>query len=156
MRCLLERKPKKLSFLKTRFWLFLLFCFVLILFCFVFCLGLLCFSFYFLILLHPRKLWPKLGCKFASFAFLVYYVWLYFPRSEHKKPQDIGSLLAWFAFLGKCFQWIFSEVFGHIFWEVFGGKSSATVFVCQPLTLISASFFGLYEMACVFKARINP
>ena len=26
----------------------------------------------------------------------------------------------------------------------------------QPLTLISVSFLGLYEMACVFKARINP
>ena len=49
-----------------------LFCFVL--FCFVFGPGLLCFVLFcfVFILLHPRKIWPKLGCKFASFAFLVY------------------------------------------------------------------------------------
>ena len=37
---------------------------------FLFCSVLFCFFVF--ILLHPGKLWPKLGCKFASFAFLVY------------------------------------------------------------------------------------
>ena len=37
---------------------------------FFFCL---CFvSFFFFILSHPRKLWPKLACKSALFAFLAY------------------------------------------------------------------------------------
>ena len=42
--------------------------------------------------------------------------------------------------------------------KVFGvyDKSLATFFVCQLLTLINASFFGLYEMECIFKARIKP
>ena len=40
---------------------------------FFFCLFLFSFfCFSFLILSHPPKLWPKLACKSASFAFLVY------------------------------------------------------------------------------------
>ena len=45
---------------------------------------------------------------------------------------------------------IMSKVFGVY------SKSFATFFVCQLLTLINASFFGLYEMECIFKARIKP
>ena len=42
--------------------------------------------------------------------------------------------------------------------KVFGvySKSFAKFFVCQLLTLINAFFFGLYEMECIFKARIKP
>ena len=41
--------------------------------------------------------------------------------------------------------------------EVLGvqNKSSAPFFECQPF-FFTASVFGLYEMAGIFKARINP
>ena len=67
------------------------------------CFGfvLFCFAFFF-ILSHPRKLWPKLGCKFASFAFLVYVCDFIFLKRKINSPRY--GLLAWLTFLVKCLE----------------------------------------------------
>ena len=68
-----EKETKKVELSKNEDLIIspFLFCFVFFFLAWIALFFCFFFGVVFFILLHPRKLWPKLGCKFASFVFLV-------------------------------------------------------------------------------------